>query len=477
MDAVQLDMAAPIQPRMAGSTIPLTAAQRRVWNISVSPNGLRLSLRLCASAVRILGPLDSTLLSKSLALVVSRHEALRSRIISIDGIPRLHIEDINDYALSIFDLSNLSLPEARQEALRLAQEFIDRRIDLSTELFFEARAWKLRDDEYVLVLLIDHMVSDGTSNGILTRELWSLYDLAARGESPVLPKPAVQFGDYAVWQARTYSAWMREHSAYWREHLSGVQPTVLPTDGTLSEPEGAVGTTVHIPFGNELTASLRAAARREGTLLSVLVLVAYSVVTSHWCRQEDILLSFPSHERQRPILRNVVGLIAGVLPLRIQVLNGQTLRELLMQVKSELSSALRHRDFDRVPDFIPECVSEVSFNWQTTHSERGALDHHTVLECADAFIRSVPQDTERDGEQPQVNKLRILSLPARTPHNLKFASVIFDTPDGLHMAVAFRPDLLKQSTIERFGRNLLSVAEQLAERPSTTIASAMSELQ
>jgi hypothetical protein len=412
---------------------------------------------LCASAVRILGPLDPDLLRKGIDATVQRHESLRTRFRSQNGQLCQQVDSSNDPVFTVIDLSELPLSAAERAAQPLVQEFIDAPVDLSAGPLFEARAWKLGTNDYILVLLIDHMISDGLSNGILCREIWSSYQRAARGESPVLPRLAVQFADYAVWQERTREPWMAAHSAYWSRHLQGIRRMELPKDDASSSERRCDGSMLHLPFGEPLTTSLRQTARAERTLTSLLVLTAYAVVMSSWCRQEDLLILFASHGRQQPGLQNVIGFVATFLPLRVAVRGDATLHALIEQIKHELAAALRHRDFDRVPDFVPQCKSEAIFNWQIVASERSALDQHTMLEAV------APRDALKD-------ELLIEPLAVRFPNRAKFVPVIFDTASGLHLTVNFRPDLLASTTVGRFGRNLLLVARELVADASRRIA-------
>lgn len=476
MNSQFIDLDSPIEPRAPESPIPLTAMQARIWNGLLKADGRRTSLRVCASAVRIVGPLSLALLRRSIEVVIRRHEALRTRIVLKNGSLYQQIEPVPVDVLSVIDLSD---QHVRREVSRLAQEFIDTRIDLAVGPLFEAKVWRLSDNEHVLVLLIDHIVSDGVSNGILTREVWECYRQGMLGQQdPVsLPQIPVQFPDYAVWQAQTRLVWLEKHAEYWRQHLRGASPTVIPADQSLSDRKPTIGVIKHIPFGDELTAALREAARRERALLSIFVLTAYAVVLSAWCRREDLLVVFPSHGRHRSALRNVVGFLANVLLLRIQVKREHTFGELLAQVKREIAAAFEHRDFDRVPDLLPECTTEVSFNWQATHSKQGPLDHHVVLECADQLSRSFEFDSGTGVEKSHTtNQLRVLPFTARTLECEKFVPMIFDTPSDIHMTVRFDPSILAPVTIEKFGRSLLTIAKEICQHPTLCIASLLGKI-
>jgi hypothetical protein len=357
----------------------------------------------------------------------------------VDGVPRQHIEAATEYRLNTVDLSEQPVSEAELQVNGLVQEFLDQKIDLSTGPLFEARLWKLSDREHVLVLLIDHFVSDGVSNGILAREVWTLYDQAARGQPFSLPPLPVQFADYAVWHRQTHDAWMQKHENYWRERLKGVHRLEVPSDTGLREVGSNAGLTVHIPFRSTLSSRLRDAAGRERTPLSLVALTAYATVMSHLCRQQDLLIPFVSHGRHgRPELENVIGNVSHVLHLRIEMDRAPTFRDLLTQARRDFSPATEHQDFDRVPDFIPECMSELNFHWRSTSRARSVRDPRPVL-------------SGQITTQPFITRL--------TDWPFKFWSVFYDTPAGIGVTVNYRPDCLAASTIQRFGDHLRWVAD------------------
>ncbi|WP_197357997.1 condensation domain-containing protein, partial [Ralstonia pseudosolanacearum] len=64
------------------------------------------------------------------------------------------------------------------------------------------RLVKLGEQEHVLLITMHHIVSDGWSQGVLARELGTLYEAYRAGNADPLPALPIQYADYAVWQRR-----------------------------------------------------------------------------------------------------------------------------------------------------------------------------------------------------------------------------------------------------------------------------------
>lgn len=429
----------PISPRLPGITVPLTAHQLQIWNKVLHQGTVLSSLRLIVTSVHITGPLNTKLLSRTMESLIQRHESLRTRIVAIDGTPTQQIDDELSLPLQCIDLRRNSPKDARALARIKVQEFIQARTDVSVGPLFEGHLLRVCDDQHVMVLAIDHMVSDAASCEILNREIWSLYAQAERGDSASLPDVRVQFADYAVWQQGTATRWSEINEPYWRLHLLGAPATLLPRDHNLNHGTPTTAT-LHYPLGKFCTERMREIATEERIRLSTVALALYVVVLSRWLNQRDILLTFVSHGRHRAELRGTVGLIADHLLLRVEIQHQDKFRDLLRRVDLELNSAYKHYDFGRAFTMFPECVTEVGFNW-LAGSKTDALGH----------------------KYPACN-LKILPFPTRVPWPISFTVIFSETPCGIVATVGFRTDLFSKSTAERIGRQLQLLAEECGER-------------
>lgn len=445
----------PLQPRQAGCLVPLIALQTRGWNRFVE-QGRRGESRMCAASVRVSGLLNTSLLRRSIEAVVQRHESLRTRIVAVDGIPRQHIDTGGGCELEVIDLAKVSPTNVEREARRLAQEFIDENIDLSGGPLFAVKLLKLSKLDHVLILALDHIVSDGVSYGILTRDIWASCKQATQGRPFSLAPLPIQFGDYAVWQQRTYDTWLKKHETYWRARLAGAPRPQLPLDDGLAEVDHPTVAVRHFAFGKMLSTGLRDMARSEQTLLPLVVLAVYVAVLSRWCNQRDLVLTFVSHGRHgRPELENMIGFLVNLLLFRIEVTKDDSFLDLLKRVSQEFHSACQHQDFNRVPDFVPECPVpfELSFDWAP----------------ANWTGRSIQQ--EEAVSQFTVQPFPIQTFRYRVNESYKLAAVPSETASGIVITVMYRVDLFAPSTIERFGRNLRVFAEQFTQRPLASVES------
>lgn len=406
-------------------------------------------MRMCATSVRISGPLNANFLRESIECVVRRHESLRTRISLTDGAPGQQIDEFRSDYLELQDLSSISAIQVEKEAKRLAQEFVDRKSDLFAGPLFDAKLLKLSESEHALILTIDHFISDAISYAILNRDIWASYNQVSQGLSPALPTLPLQFADYAVWQQKTYDVWINQHGEYWRKRLASVPSTRLPLTDDLTESEQPVGAMLHFPFGKVLTEKLRIVAERERTRLSMVILTIYSAVVSSWCGQRDLLVGLVSHGRHmRPELKETIGLLINTLPLRIEIVENDNFIDLLKRVGAEVDSARGHQDFDRMRGSI-KYSTELSFNWLTTNG----------------------LDPSIHGQRQAESALRLRPIPLRPAWPAKFLPFFFDSQAGINVTVAYRPDVFTIHTVERFGRNLRLFAAQLADHPLARVTS------
>jgi hypothetical protein len=456
----------PLRPREAGCQAPLTAVQALMWDV-LQHSELTLSIGACIAPMRIFGSLDTRLLRSCIEFSIRRHESLRTRIVMVKGSPRQHIDAPCEYDLEVIDLPERAASSVDQELRRFAEAFVTKPVDLSVGPLFAAKLFKLSSSEHVLILTLEHIIADGVSTQILSEEIWTLYDQGLQGLQFSLPQLPVQFADYAVWQERVHTAWLKEHATYWKEHLTGASHRELPVDDRLVEAERPSGAMLRVPFGIDLSTALADLARREGTLLALVILTIYVAGMSHWCNQRDLLVAFVSNGRDRPELANMIGNLAYHLYLRIRVASEDTFRCLLKRIILEFYSACAHQDFGWVPTFVPECRDSF-LNAELYH----------YFNWLPAYWFRYPDGTPReDNRQVRVEEflweetLEQEALEQETHLQCKFQLHFCETVHGISGVLFYRRDLFPPHTVKKFGCTLRLLAEEFARRPHGRVSS------
>ena len=152
-----------------------------------------------------------------------RHEALRTRFVEHDGLPRQLI----DPAPTEFLLPARTRPDHRSMGGRA----VPAPFDLAAGPLFRAALARLGHDDHALVLVVHHIVADGWSAKILAEELSLLYAAGTTGGDQRRSHPAapLQPADHAAWQRSWLDAAETERQLdYWRQNLPGWPPSTSP---------------------------------------------------------------------------------------------------------------------------------------------------------------------------------------------------------------------------------------------------------
>src|SRR5688500_6576372 len=184
---------APIEPVERGGALPPSFAQPRLWFLE-QLGGLGDAYHL-PTRLRLGRELDRVAQRRALDEMLARHEALRTTFVEVEGEPVQRIAEESRFHLLEHDLGEH--PDAAAELRRLAAKEAGAPFDLEHGPLIRGRLVRMPDDGHVLLMTMHHIVSDGWSMEVLTRELGTLYDAFRRGEPDALPPLPVQYADYA----------------------------------------------------------------------------------------------------------------------------------------------------------------------------------------------------------------------------------------------------------------------------------------
>ncbi len=334
----------PIEPvERTGAGLPLSFAQQRLWFLQqLEPASTAYNLH---GSMHLRGALDLEALRWSFDEVVRRHETLRTVFRQQDGEPVQVVLPPAPAALEVVDLREL--PEEEREAQVRDRTRRAARVGFDLERGPLLRVWLLRlgEEEHVLLVTMHHIVTDGWSLRLLTRELRTHYEAFRRAEPASLAELEVQYADYAAWQREHLrNGVLDAQLAYWRERLADVPALVLPTDRPrppVQSYRGAAGT-MRLPV--ELSEALRQLSRREGATLFMTLLAGFQLLLSRLSGQDDVVVGSPIAGRTRMEIEPLLGFFLNSLVLRTDLSGDPSFRELLARVREVTLGAYAHQE-------------------------------------------------------------------------------------------------------------------------------------
>ncbi|RKH55730.1 non-ribosomal peptide synthetase, partial [Corallococcus llansteffanensis] len=429
---------------------PLSFAQQRLWFIDQLEPGT--SLYNVPVAVRLEGELRQEVLQKALREVMRRHEALRTTFAEENGQPIQVIHAEADLPLDVVELQGLEASRREEEARhQLGQELL-KPFDLHAGPLVRARLLKLDEQEHILAITMHHIVSDGWSQGVLVREVSTLYSAFAEGRPSPLPELPVQYADYATWQrSRLQGETLQREVDYWKQQLVGAPPVLeLPTDRPRPAVRGNAGAVQSFRWPQVLEQGLRDLARREGASLYMVLLAGWQALMARYSGQPDISVGSPIAGRTRSEVEGLIGFFVNTLVLRADLSRGPGFRELLGQVRETVLGAYEHQEvpFEKLVEAL--------------QPERSLS--HTPLFQTMLAVQNMPME---EAKLPGL-VLKPVELSSGTS---KFDVSVFFTemPQGLSGAVEYSTELFEAGTIRRMVEHLRVLMEGVVAKPEEAV--------
>jgi amino acid adenylation domain-containing protein len=340
--------------------LPLSYAQQRLWFIQqLEPESAAYNIPL---AVKLTGALNLAALSQSLMEIVRRHEALRTRFESRDGLPIQVIERPSEVEPAVWDVSELEEADGERIGRRIAADEGAKGFDLEQGPMWRAGVVRMKAESHVLVLTMHHVVTDGWSMGILVKEFTALYRGYREGGSAELAESTVQYADFAVWQRQWLQGEiLEEQLAYWRRRLEGAPVLDLPTDWPRPTVPSHRGASVGFTLSEDLTQKLKELSGREGVTLFITLLAGFQALLARYTGQGDITVGTPIAGRNRAETEGLIGFFVNTLVMRTDLSDNPTVREMLRRVRETALGAYAHQDlpFEKL---VEELQPERSLN-------------------------------------------------------------------------------------------------------------------
>ncbi|MCP5045965.1 MAG: amino acid adenylation domain-containing protein, partial [bacterium] len=450
---------------------PLSSAQKRLYFLQqMDALGIGYNMPL---ALPFGADIEPDRLESALNQLISRHESLRTSFVRVDDEPVQRVYDRVEFAVERMEKGEESKENGEKGARRSedigrgescvrpaperAVESFIRPFDLSCAPLMRSGLLKLPDGNYLWIVDVHHIVSDGTSHTVLTNDFITFYNRQT-------PTPLrLHYKDFSQWQNRLIQEGrLKSQEDYWLQLFPGEIPRLnLPTDHARPQVFTHEGGNWHFQLENEDARGFRELAARNGGTLYMNLLAALNTLFYQYTGQDDIVIGSGVAGRPHADLQNIIGMFVNTLPMRNRPQGEITYETFFKTVIDTSIQAFENQDIqfeELVGKLDPERdtsrnpifdIMVSSQNFSPTKAPRPGSAMETV--------QAAPPDTEP---------------LARTA---KFDMTFFIDEDGgdgesVHITLQYYSRIFKAETARRLASHFKAIVAQVSRDPSQPLS-------
>ena len=427
---------------------PLSIGQEQLWFLEqMFPGTPAYNVPL---AFRLRGPVDIEALGKAVLAVAGANDVLRASFGAANGEPFQVFAPAAAVGLETTDLR-----EADDKAIRnaVAAEAA-RPFDLARGPLCRFRLLRLAQDEHLLVIVIHHLVTDGWSMGLITRQLSHCYSELIAGRELAQPNVTVSFRDYAKRQRQLLDdGLIDEQLGYWAAQLADLPSLELPADRIRPPALSFRGDLMSLRLPAKLRRQLDELARRFGVPLFMLLATAVNIVLARYTGQEDIPLGLSMLNRPEPEDEDIVGFFINMVVLRTDLSGNPTFQELLNRVTDTSLDAFSNQEvpFDLV-------VKRLQPRRDPGRNPLFQVALQLLGDDNSGQVLHLPGVT--------AEPLRAMATASRFDMSISFVA----SGDGLSVDIEYSTDLFDRPRVEALGGHIANILAAACEDPGQTLA-------
>ncbi|HEU4591743.1 MAG TPA: amino acid adenylation domain-containing protein [Steroidobacteraceae bacterium] len=431
--------------------VPTTEAQREIWlAVQLGPEA---SMAYNESiTLHLHGRLHRDALQQALAALVERHESLRTTF-SDDGNNML-IAARGELRADAVDLTAKNASERAAICAALKAAAVETPFDLLNGPLMRAQLVVLASDAHELILTGHHIVCDGWSFGVLSRDLMQLYEGFVGGQGNVTLATPDSFGDFALAQLDdAHVATAQNDTRYWLSRFPETPPVLdLPADRARPAIRRFESRREDLALDAGLIAAVKAAGSKQGASLFVSLFTTFTSLVARLARAEDVVVGISAAGQAVEDKQSLVGHCVNLLPVRMNVDVERPMADLLKQGRGAILDAYDHQSctfgslLKRLK--LPRDVSRPSLV--------------SVVFNLDTAIKS--SELSKGG-------LRV-SLESNPRHFENFEAFLnaSETEDGVVLELQYNAALFDRTTVQRWLVLYRRALQRLAADPKAVVA-------
>ncbi|SEA06566.1 amino acid adenylation domain-containing protein [Pseudobutyrivibrio sp. ACV-2] len=342
---------------------------------------------------KIKGSLNLEAFSAAFDLLVEKHDILRTVFEEREGKSVARTLESTDFAIGIVDYSG-----RRDEANDFILSERDKPFDLKNAPAYRVDAIKLEDEEWMIVLVIHHLLADGASTGIIFKELIQYYEAGLENKTIENPKETITYGDFSLWQKSLRDE--KLNANYWKDRLSGTdfQLEFFSRCSGLKQLDHE-SSRINFEIDEARVGQLQVIAKEKKITLFSLLLGAFYITLYKYSGQKDLVCGVLTSGRDNAEIAGLIGCFISALPIKTEIRPEVSTIEYCKDLYQQFLKDYQHREELMV-------YENESLEHQILFSYEEDPENHIEIKSLDMSFEEIPSKFCRSEMEIELNRLK-----------------------------------------------------------------------
>ncbi|WP_165760207.1 condensation domain-containing protein, partial [Niastella populi] len=437
------------------ASYPISDAQRRLWVLSKFEGG-SIAYNIPGSTY-LNQDIEIENFKRAIDATIDRHEILRTvfREDESGEIRQWVLErEALGFSIDYQDFRQEADKKEKAEAYIAADAYLA--FDLENGPLLRAALLQVEEKEYVFYFNMHHVISDGWSMEVLSKDIFQYYEAYKTDKKPEIKELRIQYKDYSAWQlAQLKEESFKVHQGYWLNKLSGELPLLdLPAKKQRPKFKTHNGRGLATYLGKATTTKLKAYTQEKGGSLFMGLLAAWNILLYRYTSKTDIIIGTPVAGRDHADLEDQIGFYINTLALRNEIRPGENFNDFYSTLKDNTLKSYTHQmyPFDRL-------VEELDLHRDTGRS--------AVFDVMLIF-----QNNGERIEGPELNTEELNQIVELGNSQSKFDINIFvsEVSDYLSLRIVYNSDVYEKEMVEGLINHYRQLLNAILDNPEEKIS-------
>ncbi|SDG59503.1 amino acid adenylation domain-containing protein, partial [Fontibacillus panacisegetis] len=419
---------------------PMSSAQKRMYIINKMDDlGTVYNM---PGVMKIERGLELEKIKNVFQKLTQRHEGLRTSFHMVEGELVQKIEDEVEIDFSYEEIDDAEGMVGIPPINELLGEFL-RPFNLGEAPLLRTKVVKYGEEKNLLMFDMHHIISDGATINIITKEFSQMYD----GDE--LKALDVQYKDYSEWMRKKD---ISNQEAYWMDQLSDDIPVLdLPLDYPRPQSQQFSGAAFDTNISAITKAEVQQLCKQTGTTEYMALLSTLMVLLHKYSRQEDIIIGSPISGRTHEDTENVIGMFVNTLAMRGRPEGQKSYVDFLAEIKETCLKGYENQEYP-----FEDVVDKVNV--------KRDMSRNPIFDVM--FVLQNNEEDELSAQGLAFEEIQTVSRVAK----FDLTITVNSTSEGYMIDWEYCDELFKEETVRRMAAHFEQIVSEVLGNPTKKIS-------